>query len=95
MEKREAFNIIFWLPGSSGSFLILKYLLVLMRTRLLAAFNGLPSLYQSTAGTGLPLVRQRRINLCCFFTVTDSSSPYATGDRAVKTNEKEGKKQNN
>lgn len=54
-----------------------------MRTRLLAAFNGLPSLYQTTPGTGLPLVRQRRMSLCCFLTVTESSSPYATGDRAV------------
>lgn len=69
-----------------------NYLFVLMRTRLLAAFNGLPSLYQTTAGTGLPLVRQRSTSLCCFFTVTDSSSPYATGDRAVQ--KKKRKKKN-
>ena len=56
-----------------------------MRIRLLlpAVGNGLPSLYHTTAGTGLPLVRQRRIRRCDFFTVTDSSSPNAAGALAA------------
>lgn len=61
-----------------------------MRTRLLlpAVGNGLPSLYQTTAGTGLPLVRQRRIRRCDFFTVTDSSSPNAAGALAATRDNK-------
>lgn len=63
-----------------------------MRTRLLPALRGFPSLNQATPGTGLPLVRQRRISLCFLLTVTDSSNPNATGGRARIFNRKPRRK---